>query len=95
MSPASDQLGSQVRGWETHYTKRCYILKVLAVDRKFVLKKRVPHYHYGSYLSLMIVSICPFSYLDPRCMVGRIYGTTGSGCHGFREDFLKFPNPPI
>ena len=25
---------------------------------------------------------------DPRCMVGRIYGTTSCGSHGFREDFL-------
>ena len=38
----------------------------------------------------MILSICPFSYLDPRCMVGRIYGTTSCGYHDFREDFLKF-----
>ena len=38
----------------------------------------------------MIVSICPFSYLDPICMVGRTYGTTSCGSHGFREDFLKF-----
>ena len=28
--------------------------------------------------------------LDPRCMVGRIYGTTSCGFHGFREDFFKF-----
>ena len=27
--------------------------------------------------------------VDPRCMVGRIYGTTSCGSHGFREDFLK------
>ena len=26
--------------------------------------------------------------LDPRCMVGRIYGTTSCGSHGFREDFF-------
>ena len=31
--------------------------------------------------------------LDPRCMVGRIYGTTSCGFHGFSEDFfLIFPN---
>ena len=31
--------------------------------------------------------------VDPRCMVGRIYGTTSCGSHGFREDFLKvFPH---
>ena len=28
--------------------------------------------------------------LDPRCMVGRIYGTTSCGSNGFREDLLKF-----
>ena len=38
----------------------------------------------------MIVSICLLSYLDPTCMVGRIYGTTSCGSHGFREDALKF-----
>ena len=27
--------------------------------------------------------------VDPRCMVGRIYGTTSCGSHGFREDFFK------
>ena len=27
--------------------------------------------------------------LDPRCTVGRIYGTTSCGSHGFREDFFK------
>ena len=26
--------------------------------------------------------------VDPRCMVGRIYGTTSCGSHGFREDFF-------
>ena len=41
----------------------------------------------------MILSICPFSYLDPRYMFGRIYGTTSCGSHGFREDFFKvFPH---
>ena len=42
----------------------------------------------------MIVSICPFSNLDPRCTVGRIYGTTSCGCHGFREDFFKVSQTP-
>ena len=29
--------------------------------------------------------------VDPRCIVGRIYGTTSCGSHGFREVFfLKF-----
>ena len=29
----------------------------------------------------------------PRCLVGRIYGTTSCGSHGFREDFFKsFPH---
>ena len=32
----------------------------------------------------------PFSYIDPICIVGRIYGTTSCGSHGFREDFFKF-----
>ena len=27
--------------------------------------------------------------VDPRCMVGRIYGTTSCGSHGFREDFFE------
>ena len=31
--------------------------------------------------------------LDPRCVVGRIYGTTSCGSHGFREEFfLSFPH---
>ena len=30
--------------------------------------------------------------VDLRCIVGRIYGTTSCGSHGFREDFFKvFP----
>ena len=28
--------------------------------------------------------------VDPRCMVGRIYGTSSCGSHGFREDFKVF-----
>ena len=27
--------------------------------------------------------------VEPRCMVGRICGTTSCGSYGFREDFLK------
>ena len=29
--------------------------------------------------------------VDPRCMVGRIYGTTSCGSHGFRRFFKVFP----
>ena len=27
--------------------------------------------------------------VDPRCMIGRIYGTTSCGSHDFREDYFK------
>ena len=51
----------------------------------------------------MIVSFCPFSYLDlgpsilgpsldPRCMVGRMYGTTSCGSWFQRRFFKVFPH---
>ena len=56
-----------------------------SVDRRFFKKKFFP---------IMIMdAIKPNDRLylvifDPRCMAGRIYGTTSCGPYGFREDVL-------
>ena len=59
----------------------------MSCGQKICLKKVFPIVIMGAIKALFermhLVS------LDPRCMVGRIYGTTSCGSHGFREDFLK------
>ena len=70
-------------------------IKSISCVQKDLFKIIFPHYDYGSYSLLKPDDrkYLPFSCLDPRCMVGRIYEITICVSHGFREDFFySFPH---
>ena len=85
MSPASDQFVPQVH---IENTKNQTLLQIKSIScgQKICLKMFSPLWLW----ELLKHNDRKYSVnLDPRCMVGRIYGTTSCGFHGFREDYFK------